>query len=184
LLFRKSKAHKKMKKIVLLAGLLLGMFGSLRSEAQVRFSIQIGAPVYRQSWCDYDDDYYYMPDYDVYYNVRRSMYVYPEGGTWVYAPALPARYGGCSYTSARYFRIHDRAPFNRHDFYRERYRVANNGGYYNNGGGYYRHDNGQHRGWDRGDRGWNGGDRRFEQRGNGNGGNWGGRGHGNHFDRR
>jgi hypothetical protein len=144
-----------MKKIVLLASLALGLFTSLKSEAQVRINVQIGAPVMQQTWYDYDDDYYYMPQQDVYYNVRRRVYVYPEGGTWVYAPALPGRYGNCSYSSVPYYRIHDRSPFNRADYYRRQYPSAygNRGGYNNAGNNYYRHDNGRHRGWDNNGRG-------------------------------
>lgn len=141
-----------MKKIVLLAGLAISLFSSINSDAQVRINVQIGAPVVRQTWYDYDDDYYYMPDQDVYYNVQRRVYVYPEGGTWVYGPMLPARYGGYTYSTARYYHIHDRAPFNRPDYYRSQYRVTHDN--------FYRRDNG--RGWHREDRGY---DRDFRGRG-------------------
>lgn len=139
-----------MKKILLLAGLALSLI-SFRSEAQVRISLNIGAPVVRQSWYGYDDDYYYMPDQGVYYNVRRGCYVYPEGGTWVYANVLPARYGNFSYNNVTYYHIHDRAPFMRHSYYSRQYAPAyhNNNGHHN---GWYRQDNhyghrGQGRRW-------------------------------------
>lgn len=142
-----------MKKITLLAALAFSLFSSLRSEAQVSINVQFGAPVVQQSWYDADDDYYYMPDQDCYYNVRRQVYVYPEGGRWVYANYLPARYGGYTWNSSRYYRVRERAPFNRNDYYRRQYRVENNyyGGY--RGTSYGRHDNGNHNGWHRDGRG-------------------------------
>jgi hypothetical protein len=136
-----------MKKILLMAGVALTLV-CFRSEAQVRINVNIGAPVVRQSWYGYDDDYYYMPDQGVYYNVRRGCYVYPEGGTWVYGPSLPARYGNCSYNNVGYYRVHDRAPFMRHDYYTRQYPVA------------YRRDYGQYRGGYRQDN-------RFDHRGGG-----------------
>src|SRR5688572_19073097 len=99
-----------MKKILMLTGLALCLGSSFSIEAQVRINVQIGAPVIQQSWYDVDDDYYYMPDQGVYYNVRRQVYVYPYGGNWVYGPSLPPSYGGYTYGSGRYYRINGRAP--------------------------------------------------------------------------
>ncbi len=116
-----------MKKMLLLAGLALGLSTtSFRSDAQVRVNINIGAPVTQQSWYGSDDDYYYMPQQDVYYNTQRRVYVYPEGGRWVYAPSLPQRYGGCSYSNTQYYRVRARAPFERNAYYRQQYASAYN----------------------------------------------------------
>ncbi len=128
-----------MKKILLLAALSISLLGATSATAQVRVNINVGAPVARQSWYSYDDDYYYMPDQDCYYNVRRQVYVYLEGGGWVYAPALPQRYGGYNYNTVRSYRVRARAPFDRNDYYRRQYATAYNGD--------YRHDNGNHNGW-------------------------------------
>ena len=128
-----------MKKIVLLAGMVLSLGAAVKSDAQVRVSLQIGQPVVQQSWYSRDNDYYYLPEQGVYYNVRRKVYVYPENGSWVYASRLPSRYGNYSYRSSRYVRVRDRSPFDRDNVYRQRYQ-SNYGG--------YRHDNGNHRGWD------------------------------------
>lgn len=149
-----------MKKIVLLAALTVGLCSSFRSQAQFRINVQLGLPVVQQTWYDDDEDYYYMPEQDCYYNVRRRVYVYPEAGNWVYGSCLPARYGGATWSNARYYRIRERAPFNRNDYYRSQYRVANNydGG---NRGGWERRDNGRHNGWDRNNNGYN----RVEQNG-------------------
>lgn len=134
-----------MKKIALLAGLLISLCSAFRTEAQVRVNINIGAPVVHERWAAYDDDYYFMPGPGVYYNVRRKVYVYPEGGSWVYARTLPARYGGCTFANTRYYRIHDRAPFQRHAYYRGQYAYHDrgHGTHYNNGHQHYRGNRGQ-----------------------------------------
>jgi hypothetical protein len=137
---KKASKHRLMKKIVLLAGLAFGLCTSFQSEAQVRVNIQIGAPVVQQSWYNNDDDYYFMPDQGVYYNVRRRVYVYPQGGSWVYANRLPSRYGNVTYGNSRYYRVRERAPFSRNDYYRRRYAVAYNG---------HRDNNNSNNGWDR-----------------------------------
>ncbi len=148
---------------------------ALRSDAQIRVNVNIGAPVAQQSWYGSDDDYYYMPQQDVYYNVQRRVYVYPEGGRWVYAPALPQRYGGYTYANAQYHRVRTRAPFERNAYYRQHYSSA-----YNNSS-YGRHDNGRHNGWNKGGngysngngynnnggRGWNGNNDHYENNGHG-----------------
>jgi hypothetical protein len=164
-----------MKKIALLAGIAFSLLTSVSSQAQVRISFNMGLPVVQQTWYDYDDDYYYMPEVEAYYNVRRGLYIYPDNGGWVTANCLPPRYNGYTYGSGRYIRVRDRAPFSRNDYYRRQYATNYNGGHrgYNDWG---RRDNGRGRGWDRGDRGqrmeYNGGYRG----GNNNGGNWNGGG--------
>ena len=61
-----------MKKIVLLAGLALSLFTSLKSEAQVRVNIQIGAPVMQQSWYDYDDVTHVLTPFPIVWVVKTA----------------------------------------------------------------------------------------------------------------
>jgi hypothetical protein len=159
-----------MKKIALLAGLAFSLFMSTSSQAQVRINVQIGAPVVQQSWYDYDDDYYYMPDVNAYYNVRRRVYVYQDNGAWCYGNNLPGRYNGYTYGSGRYVRVRERSPFSRNDYYRRQYATNYNNNY--RGNDYGRRDNGQGRG------GYNRGDRN-QNYGNNGGGNWNGGNSGN-----
>ena len=134
-----------MKKTVLLAGLALSLCTSFKSEAQVRVNINIGTPV-TQGWYANDDDYYYMPEQGVYYNVRRRAYVYPEGGGWMYANRLPPRSGDYCYANSHYQRVRARAPFYRNDYYRSQYGVAYNDHHGNYIHDHDRHNNGKHRG--------------------------------------
>lgn len=89
--------------------------------AQVHVKVNLGIPVSRESWYSTDNDYYYLPEQGVYYNVRRKVYVYPENGTWVYRRTLPSRYGSYSIRTSHYVKIHDRSPFNRDNDYKQRY---------------------------------------------------------------
>lgn len=153
-----------MKKLLLLAGLTLGLCSALRSDAQVRVNINVGGPVARQTWYGNDDDYYYMPQQNVYYNVQRRVYVYPERSGWMYAPVLPSRYGNCSYSNSRYYRVRARAPFDRNDYYRQQYAYNNGNG---RGNGYGRRD-----GWNDDN---NRNDRRWDDDDNRRGGGYGNR---------
>lgn len=38
-------------------------------------------------------EYYYLPQYEVYYSVPRAQFVYLDGGNWVFASTLPPRFG-------------------------------------------------------------------------------------------
>lgn len=100
--------------------LLFGLAGS--ATAQVNVNINAGPSQYRQPIYNEVADYYYLPDYGVYYNVNRKMYFYPERGRWVYARRLPARYGYReNWRRTHFVRIHERAPFLRHDHYYRKY---------------------------------------------------------------
>lgn len=130
-----------MKKLAILTTLILGLGTSFSGNAQVRVNVNIGTPVVHERWYSSDNDYYYLPEQGVYYNVRRRVYVYPEGGRWMYANRLPGRYGNYTYRTSHVVRIHERSPFNRNDVYRRRYYRGENR--------HERHDNGRHNGWNK-----------------------------------
>jgi hypothetical protein len=127
-----------MKKLIVLSTLILGLCSSFHADAQVQVNVNIGTPVVQERWYSSDNDYYYLPEPGVYYNVRRRVYIYPEGGRWVYGRHLPGRYGNYTYRTSRVIRIHERSPFNHNDQYRKRYYRGNN-----------HHDNGRHNGWNK-----------------------------------
>jgi hypothetical protein len=157
------KTQSLMKKIALLAAFGLSLFAGFRTEAKVNINVQLGAPVVQQPWFASDNDYFYMPNQGVYYNVRRQVYVYPEAGRWNYARRLPARYGNVSYSSVRTVRIHDRSPFDRDNDNRRRYVVVNNDNrrgndrFDNDRFDNNRRDNNQNSGWNNNDRSGRGG---------------------------
>jgi hypothetical protein len=143
---------KTMKKIALIAALGLSFMSGFRSDARVNINVSFGAPVVQQPWYASDNDYIYMPDQGAYFNTRRQVYVFQDGGRWCTAQRLPARFGNASYRNVRVVRMHDSRPFDRDFDNRRRYAMAQNGGFR---GGNDRYD----------DRDRNGRDRRFDNRG-------------------
>lgn len=91
------------------------------------------APVYD----DNDDDYYYLPDVDAYYDVTAGCYYYNNGYDWISAAYLPGAYRNYDWRSARRFEVREHRPFMRADVYRTRYngRIVNEwrNGSYNRG---------------------------------------------------
>lgn len=109
-----------MKKIILIAACFVLMAG-YKSDAQVSVNLQVGSPVMTTTWWSTDDSYYYIPEYGVYYNVNRRVYVYPAEGRWVYAPALPPAYGTYKLVPGSYYTVHAKAPFRNHGYYQSTY---------------------------------------------------------------
>ena len=110
------------------------------ANAQIRLHVGIhfgGAPVvvseptpvvYDQPVAYNNDDYYYLPDVDAYYDTNQQCYYYNDGGSWVSAAYLPGAYRDYDWRSCRHFEIHAPRPYMHADFYRNRYNgVAFNG---------------------------------------------------------
>jgi len=82
-----------MKKLALVS-CLVGGFLVQSATAQIKFNLDINIgsqPVWGPPGYDHAE-YYYLPDYDVYFDVPRHQYIYWEGGRQVFAPSLPPRY--------------------------------------------------------------------------------------------
>lgn len=84
-----------MKKIIIAAVLALGImnFTAQDANAQVSVNVNIGSqPMWGPVGYDYVQ-YYYIPEYNVYYDVMSQRYIYLNGQRWIHARALPPRYG-------------------------------------------------------------------------------------------
>lgn len=154
-----------MKKIALIVAFGVGLLSGFRSDARVNINISFGTPVMQQPWYAADNDYIYMPDQGVYFNTRRQVYVFQDGGRWCTAQRLPARFGNVSYRNVRNVRMHDFRPFERDADNRRRFAMNqngsfrgdnhfaqgnnNNGGFDNNRNGFDRRD-GRNNSFDRG----------------------------------
>ncbi len=81
-----------MKKMII-ALLLLGATVSVQeARAQVSVNINIGSqPAWGPTGYDHAD-FYYLPDINCYYDITRSMFIYPNGNRWVYTRTLPPHY--------------------------------------------------------------------------------------------
>ena len=82
-----------MKKWILTV-LAMSMFGMLSQvNAQVSVSVNISSqPLWGPVGYSHVE-YYYLPQYEVYYSVPRAQFVYLDGGNWIFASALPPRFG-------------------------------------------------------------------------------------------
>jgi hypothetical protein len=109
-----------MKKILLLSAIILCAV-SFSASAQVSVNVNIGRqPVWGPPGYDYVN-YYYLPDYDVYYDVPRGRFVYFDLGRWNFGPALPPRYGRYDLYHSYKVVINDRDPWLRHNYYHNHY---------------------------------------------------------------
>lgn len=80
-----------MKKIMIVL-LVAATFGIQETKAQVSVHINIGnQPAWGPTGYNYAG-FYYLPDINCYYDINRSMFIYPNGPRWVYARHLPSRY--------------------------------------------------------------------------------------------
>ena len=167
-----------MKKMIILIAIFSLAF-SKDSSSQVRLNVNVNIgsqPDWGPSGYDYVD-YYYMPDYDVYYYVPRRQFVYLSGNNWIFGTALPARYGRVNLYNSYKVVINEPRPYLRNDVYGVKYsgyRGWNGRQPYNKGNIRYV----EYKTKKSGGRGNNNGNGNSRGRGNGNGhGN--GRGHGN-----
>lgn len=61
-------------------------------QAQVSVNVNIGtAPTWGPAGYS-DVEYYYLPDVESYYDIRRERFIYYDNGAWVHRRYLPARY--------------------------------------------------------------------------------------------
>ena len=155
-----------MKKLAILSAIALSglIYNSANAQIRVHVGLNLGSPVvvyrprpvvveqpvYQETQDVYDDsnddDYYYLPEVNAYYNVNARSYYYYNGDNWINCAYLPGAYRNYDWRSARRYEIHERRPFMRNDFYRSRYngrevaewRHFNNNNRY--GGGYARNN--------------------------------------------
>ena len=82
-----------MKKSVFVLALFLVCIGLNPVSAQVNVQVNIGVqPLWGPTGYDYVE-YYYLPEYEVYYDVPAQRFGYLDGGNWVFVSALPSRFG-------------------------------------------------------------------------------------------
>lgn len=109
-----------MKKQIWLIALLLACTG-INSRAQVSVNINIGVqPIWGPVGYNYVE-YYYIPDIDVYYDVRQQQYVYFDNNVWITRRSLPPRYSSYNLYSGYKVVINDPRPWTRHQQYRTQY---------------------------------------------------------------
>jgi hypothetical protein len=116
----KQNKENEMRRILIFAILCL-FFGSPDAQVHVGVNINIGRqPVWGPVGYDYVE-YYYIPDIDVFYYVPTHRWVYLNGGRWIFASRLPARYGNCDLYTVHKEVINEDRPYLRHEFYRDKF---------------------------------------------------------------
>lgn len=110
-----------MKKLFYAAAIIAGLFTAGAVQAQVSISVNIGSqPSWGPAGYDYAR-YYYIPEYNMYYDVPARCYVYYDNGGWIRRASLPRRYRHYDFYRAHKVVINDRTPWHHHDRYRSRY---------------------------------------------------------------
>ncbi|PZF71206.1 hypothetical protein DN068_19735 [Taibaiella soli] len=91
------------------------------AKAQVQIQVNIGSqplwgPVgYNQA------QYYYIPDAGCYYDINRSVFVYPQGGQWITGPSLPGPYANIDLYRVHKVVINQPSPWLHDRDYRAQY---------------------------------------------------------------
>ena len=112
-----------MKKIILIAALLMSGFVFQTASAQIRVGINVNIgtqPVWGPVGYDHVE-YYYLPDIDVFYYVPRRQYIYMDRGRWVFRTYLPTRYSNYNLYSGYKVVINEPSPYRNASVYRSKY---------------------------------------------------------------
>jgi hypothetical protein len=116
-----------MKKLLIISAITFGGLVYHTADAQIRIGVNFGfhprPVIYTQApaYGDDNDDYYYLPDLGVYYNVTDQCYFYFDGTEWISSAYLPGQYANYDWRDARRFEIRAYQPYLHDDVYRERY---------------------------------------------------------------
>jgi len=118
-----------MKKLFLLSAIAVSGLIYSSADAQIRVGLGIGFAPQRAIYATYQapayagdgDEYYYLPDLGVYYNVTDRCYVYFDGSEWISVASLPGQYSDYDWTTARRFEINAFRPYLHDDVYYSRY---------------------------------------------------------------
>lgn len=111
-----------MKKLIYTIAFLGAVLFVVPSSAQINIQINIGSqPQWGPSGYDYAR-YYYMPEYDMYYDVQLGRYAYMDRHGWVLTPILPARFARVDLYRTHKVVINDHQPWLMHKKYHKKYR--------------------------------------------------------------
>jgi len=109
-------------RLLFVSAIVCMLLGSLNAQVKVHVNVNIGSqPAWGPAGYDYVD-YYYLPDYDVFYYVPTHRFVIWDGGRWIFRASLPPRFGHVDFYSVHKVVINEDRPYLRHDFFRDKYR--------------------------------------------------------------
>ena len=129
-----------MKLLKLIPVFILLLFLSSASHAQVQVNVNIGtAPTWGPPITN--EDYYFLPDIETYYDIRTSQYIYMNNGRWIRVNNLPSRYRNYNLNGAQIIILsdyHGRSPYVNFHNHKIKYMKKNKHWDHDNG------DNGHH----------------------------------------
>lgn len=99
----------------------IGTIATMKADAQVSVSVNIGT---QPQWgpVGYDRaDYYYLPDVEAYYYIPRRQFIYLDAGRWIFATNLPGRYRGYDLYGGYKVVINEPRPYDHFYDHRDRY---------------------------------------------------------------
>jgi len=114
---------KRMPLVLLLAASFMITLNSCTVTSGATYQQSYGPPAWAPSYDDANVQYYYFPDYDMYYDVWGNQFWYDYNGTWFPSATLPSAYANVDLNSSYVVLINksDRNPWTRHDYYARNY---------------------------------------------------------------
>lgn len=103
-------------------GITLFILGSTHVNAQVGISINLNM---QPQWgpVEYDYvDYYYMPEYGIYYNAPQRQFIYQKGTRWITVSTLPYQYRHIDLYNTYKVVINEPQPYLRNEYYAAHYK--------------------------------------------------------------
>jgi len=92
------------------------------ASAQVSLNVNINAqPLWGPVAYDHVE-YYYMPEYDMYYYAPKAQFVYLKGNKWLFSNSLPYPYRNANLYSTYKVVINESKPYLRNDHYANQYK--------------------------------------------------------------
>ncbi|PQJ81264.1 hypothetical protein [Polaribacter glomeratus] len=71
-------------------------------------------------------EYYYLPEYDIYYNAPKAQFIHRKGNKWINANSLPYEYRNVNLYSTYKVVINDSKPYLKHNYYSKEYKGYKN----------------------------------------------------------
>lgn len=112
-----------MKKLrIILIFLTLFLIKASFSFAQVSINFNINSqPLWGPVSYDYVE-YYYLPEYDIYYYAPKAQFVYMNGNRWLFSSRLPYQYRNIDLYSTYKVVINESKPYLRNDHFANYYK--------------------------------------------------------------
>jgi hypothetical protein len=116
-----------MKKLrILLIFITLFVIKTSFTSAQVSLNVNINTqPLWGPVAYDHVE-YYYLPEYDLYYYAPKAQFIHLKGNKWIFSNSVPYQYRTINLYSTYKVVINESKPYLRHDYYKNEYKHFKN----------------------------------------------------------